>query len=405
MEIVNRAQDYVKNLYATHPHELLLFHNYSYTSIVAKCARSIAQHEELGEENTQMLLISAWFINIGYIFDFVNHTKQTVKQLKAFTQEFDYPDDKTEIILNAVERVLKNEKLQNKVEKALSDANNSIFSSDDFLLWVKYHRQERNYFVKPKITRRSFWQTMIGVLKEHEYYTHSGRNLFNKGKSENIEKINLLLAEELTSELPKNNLMVIQDLKDELEKVKQKVEKKSVSTRGHDSLYRITARNQINLSGIADNKANILISLNALIVSAVITFVFSQFNSFDYLLIPAIITVSFSLTAIAFAVIATRPHILPGTFRMKDFYDKKTNLIFYGNFYNMKYDEYDRAVRDMLQDQELLFSNLNRDQYELGKILGRKFRLLHYSYTIFLYGFIISAFSFIVVLFYFNSGF
>jgi len=396
MEIVNRAEDYIKNLYATQPHELLLFHNFSYTSMVAKCARSIAQHEDLNEEETQMLLISAWFINIGFIFDFVNHTDQSIKKLKIFTEESDYPKDKAEIILKALERVLKNQKLENKVEKALSDANNSIFSSDDFLLWVKYHRQERNYFVKPKITRRS---------NEHEYYTRSGRNLYKKGKTENIEKINMLLAEELTSELPKNNLMVIQDLKAELKKVHQKVEKKIVSTRGYDSLYRITARNQINLSGIADNKANILITLNALIVSAVITFVFAQIDSFDYLVIPALITISSSLIAIAFAVIATRPHIVPGVFRMKDFYDKKTNLIFYGNFYNMDYNEYDRAVRDMLKDQELLFSNLNRDQYELGKILGRKFRLLHYSYTIFLYGFIISAISFIVVLFYFNSGF
>ena len=229
--------------------------------------------------------------------------------------------------------------------------------------------------------------------------------MYKKGKIENIEKINMLLAEELTSELPKNNLMVIQDLKAELEKVHQKVEKKIVSTRGYDSLYRITARNQINLSGIADNKANILISLNALLVSAVITFVFTQLGTIGFLAIPSIITVGFSLSSIAFAVIATRPHILPGKFKMKDFYDKKTNLIFYGNFYNMDYDEYDRAVRDMLKDQELLFSNLNRDQYELGKILGRKFRLLHYAYTIFLYGFIISTLAFIVALFSYNSGF
>jgi hypothetical protein len=193
--------------------------------------------------------------------------------------------------------------------------------------------------------------------------------------------------------------MVIQDLKAEITEINQKVEKKIVSARGYDSLYRITARNQISLSGIADNKANILITLNALLVSAVITFVFTQIDSVDYLAIPSLITVTFSLASIAFAVIAIRPHILPGTFKMKDFYDKKTNLIFYGNFFNMDYNEYDRAVRDMLKDQELLFSNLNRDQYELGKILGRKFRLLHHSYTIFLYGFIISALSFIVALF------
>ncbi len=399
MEIVNKAEDYIKNLYATHPHELLLFHNFNYTTQVAKCAGKLAHEEKLEDDEIQIVLLTAWFLNIGYLFDFVNQIDQSIRVVKKFVQEQSYPEEKIEIVNKAVEIVLKNKKPENNIEKVLSDANNSIFSSEDFLLWVKYHRQERNYFVKPKITRRSFWQTMIGLLKEHEYCTPSAKNLFQKGKSENIEKINLLLADQLESELPKNNLMIIQDLKAELKEINQKVEKKIVSARGYDSLYRITARNQINLSGIADNKANILITLNALLVSAVITFVFAQIDSADYLAIPSLITVTFSLSSIAFAVIATRPHILPGKFIMKDFYDKKTNLIFYGNFYNMDYNEYDRAVRDMLTDQELLFSNLNRDQYELGKILGRKFKLLHHSYTIFLYGFIISAISFIIALF------
>lgn len=399
MEIVNKAEDHIKDLYATNPHELLLFHNFNYTTQVAKCAGEIAYNEKLEDDEIEMVLLSAWFINIGYLFDFVNHIDQSVRVIKNFVQEINYTADKAEIIIKAIERVLKNNKPENKIEKVLSDANNSIFSSEELLLWVKYHRQERNYFVKPKITKRSFWQTMLSLLNEHEYCTQSAKNLFQGGKSENIENINLLLADQLESELPKNNLMVIQDLKAELKEINQKVEKKIVPTRGHDTLYRITARNQINLSGIADNKANILITLNALIVSAVITFVFTQLDSVNYLAIPAVITVSFSLISIAFAVIATRPHIMPGTFRAKDFYDKKTNLIFYGNFYNMDYDEYDRAIRDMLNDQELLFSNLNRDQYELGKLLGRKFRLLHYAYTIFLFGFIISTISFIVTLF------
>lgn len=399
MDIINKAEDYIKDLYATQAHELLLFHNLAYTNHVVKSANKILLNENLDSKQTEMVLIAAWFINIGFLFDFVEHRKQSIKKTNCFLAEINYPPNKTKVITTAIEKVLKNEKSDKKIEKILADANNSIFSSDVFLLWVKYHRQERNYFVKPKITKRSFWQHTHNLLNEHYFNTKSALNLYQAGKSENIEKISLLLADQLEGELPKNNLMVIQDLKAELEKVNQKVDKRIVSSRGYDSLYRITARNQINLSGIADNKANILITLNALIVSAVITFVFARIDSFDFLAIPALITVSFSLITIAFAVIATRPHVLPGKFKVKDFYNKKTNLIFYGNFFNMDYHEYDRAVRDMLKDQELLFSNLNRDQYELGKILGRKFRLLHHSYTIFLFGFIISAFSFIIVLF------
>ncbi len=399
MELLNQAEDYIKELYSTHPHELLLFHNLNYSNQVVKCARKIAVKENFTEEDLHLTILASWFLNIGYLFDFVEHIKQSLRIANAFLTQAGYPDGKKKLALNAIENVLKNQKPGNEIEKVLADANNAIFASKELVLWVKYHRQERNYFVKPKITKRNFWQNMSNLLNEHEFFTQSAKQMFQKGKEDNVEKINQFLSEQLNSELPKNNQMIIQELKAEIEKINQKVEKRITSARGYDSLYRITARNQINLSGIADNKAHILITLNTLIISAVITFVYSQISDVEYIEIPVLLTVVSSLFAIGFAVIATRPHILPGQFKMKDFYEKKTNLIFYGNFYNMDYDEYDRAVRDMLKDQELLFSNLNRDQYELGKILGRKFRLLHYSYTIFLYGFIISALSFLIVLF------
>ena len=343
MELLNKAEDYIKDLYATHPHELLLFHNLNYTHQVVKCARELAVKENLKEEDLHSVILGAWFINIGYLFDFVDHTKQSIRVFRDFLKQVDYPEEKAKVLLKAIEKALNNQKPENNIEAILADANNAILGSEEFLLWVKYHRQERNYFVKPKITKRSFWQTISNYLNEHEYYTLSAKQKFQKGKEQNIEKINQFLSEQLSEELPKNNQLVIQEMQAELDKINQKVEKRIVSTRGYDSLYRITARNQINLSGIADNKAHILITLNTLIISAVITFVYSQISDVEYIEIPVVITVIASLLAIGFAVIATRPHILPGKFKMKDFYEKKTNLIFYGNFYNMDYDEYDRG--------------------------------------------------------------
>ena len=261
MELLNQAEDYIKELYATHPHELLLFHNLNYTNKVVKCAREIAVKENFSAEDLHMTILASWFLNIGYLFDFVGHIKQSLKTTNKFLTEINYPENKKEFILNAIENVLKNYKPDNEIQKVLSDANNAIFASEEFVLWVKYHRQERNYFVKPKITKRNFWQNINNLLNEHEFYTRSAKEMFQKGKNENIEKIKLFLSEQLNEELPKNNQMIIHELQAEIEKINQKVEKRITSARGYDSLYRITARNQINLSGIADNKAHILITL------------------------------------------------------------------------------------------------------------------------------------------------
>jgi len=52
----------------------------------------------------------------------------------------------------------------------------------------------------------------------------------------------------------------------------------------------------------------------------------------------------------------------------------------------------------MLNDKEYLYSSLVKDIYYLGVVLGRKYRFLRISYTIFMYGLIISVVAFGVAL-------
>jgi hypothetical protein len=256
----------------------------------------------------------------------------------------------------------------------------------------------------PKLTKRSFWQTVLNFLYEHQYSTKSGKELFKEKKEKNSEEIKFLLNNELLMQIPVDNRMMINEMKEEINQINQRFEKRISSTRGFDTLYRITARNQITLSGLADNKSSILITLNTLIVSAVITFVLVNHSELKFLMLPSLLAIAFSVVSVTFAILATRPQMKPGTFKMEDFYNKKVDLIFYGNFYKMEYEDYERAMMDMLKDQDLLLSSLNRDQFAIGKILARKFNYLNYSFTIFLFGFIISSITFAIVLFFFRQN-
>ncbi|NJO91293.1 MAG: hypothetical protein HC831_21745, partial [Chloroflexia bacterium] len=101
-----------------------------------------------------------------------------------------------------IETVLHNKQHENICGEILYDASEFYVAIDEFLLWVKYHRQERNYFLKPKLTKRSFWQTVETYLHEHEFCTRSGKSLFLEGKDKNLGKIKFLLKQELKQQLP-----------------------------------------------------------------------------------------------------------------------------------------------------------------------------------------------------------
>jgi hypothetical protein len=161
-------------------------------------------------------------------------------------------------------------------------------------------------------------------------------------------------------------------------------------------MFRLTARNQINLSAIADNKANILISINSIILTVLVSMGVGRVADYPHFIIPGIVFLSTCLVTIIFAILSTRPKISSGKFTEEDIHNKRVNLLFFGNFFNMKMDEYEWAVKEMMKDSNYLYSSMIRDQYSLGKVIGKKYKLLRVAYTVFMIGLILSSILFAI---------
>ncbi len=148
------------------------------------------------------------------------------------------------------------------------------------------------------------------------------------------------------------------------------------------------------MSDIADTKANILLSVNAIIISLVLSNLISKLDSNNYLIIPTAIFVLFSAITMVLSVIATRPNITRGEFTKEDVANQSVNLTFFGNFHKMELKEYEWAIEELLKDRNYVYKSLTKDLYFLGKVLDRKYRILRLTYTIFVSGTIISLIAF-----------
>ena len=184
-------------------------------------------------------------------------------------------------------------------------------------------------------------------------------------------------------------------LKKEELKAQLKVKYKDASPdRGIQTFYRTALRNHIKLSDIADTKANILLSVNAIIISLTLANLFSKFDTNPYLIWPTAIFVVSSAVTMILAVIATRPNVTRGEFTKEDVMNKSVNLTFFGNFHKMELSQYQWAIDELLKDRNYIYSSLTKDLYFLGKVLDRKYRILRMTYTIFVLGTIISIIAF-----------
>jgi len=165
-------------------------------------------------------------------------------------------------------------------------------------------------------------------------------------------------------------------------------------------MYRTSMRNHLKLSDIADTKANILLSVNAIIISLVLANLIPKLDnpSNDYLIYPAAIFVLFSITSMIMSVTATRPNVTSGEFTKEDVKAKKVNLIFFGNFHKMKLEDYEWAMQELVKDQAYIYDTMSKDLYFLGVVLNRKYALLRWTYTIFMIGMVLSVIAFFVAL-------
>lgn len=166
--------------------------------------------------------------------------------------------------------------------------------------------------------------------------------------------------------------------------------------KGIETMFRISSSNHQRLSDMADNKANILITVNSIILSAIISLLLRKLTDYEYLTIPTFILLSISLLAMIFSILATRPGRLKGVFTKAEVDDKKVNLLFFGNFCHMPLDQYTYGMERMMEDKGFLYGSLIKDVYAQGVVLGKKYRLLRIAYNIFMFGLIVAVLAFIV---------
>jgi hypothetical protein len=218
------------------------------------------------------------------------------------------------------------------------------------------------------------------MLEEHTFFTSYCKDLLEEPKQKNIKKLKKKIAEVNTPEI-KKSLSIS--------------EKNNLATKGIQTMLRLTSENQMKLSDMADHKANILISVNAIIISVILSVLLRRLQTETWLRLPTVVFLVVAVVTIVLAILATRPKIISeGRLNNQDILDKKTNLLFFGNYYKSSLDEYDTAMRKMMRDPDYLYSSVIKDIYFLGVVLGRKYRLVRLAYNIFMVGIVISVVTF-----------
>jgi hypothetical protein len=273
---------------------------------------------------------------------------------------------------------------ENLLQQIVCDADTYNLGSKDFKESNKAVFKEVSADKSNSVSKEEFNQSTLAMMETHEYFTTYCRDLLNDRKNKNMKKVKKVNEEKELGAGPQ-------------------ITEKEGTTKGMQTMLRLTSTNHIQLSEMADNKANILISVNAIIISVILSVLLRKLQTDPYLTIPTLIFLLASVTTIIIAILATRPKITMGVFNEEDIINKKTNLLFFGNFHKVPQEKYERAMRTMMRDSDYLYSSIIQDIYHLGKVLGKKYKLIRLAYNVFMIGIILSVLAFAFAA-YFNQG-
>jgi len=380
------AEKFVKNLLDEKLANEFYYHDFRHAMAVKGYAEIIAKECDLNETNVNLLRIAALFHDTGFIDSIENHVEHSIEIVTDFLNNHLIDEESINSITKIIQATKMPQNPTNKLSEILCDADLMYIAEDKCYEHMEAMYEEAITTHEEYSNRNLFDLETIRFFSNHTYFTDFGKRVLQPKKA---------IAEGLIIERMKRR----ESRKGKKGTVVNADKKITFYSRGLETLLRLTARNQINLNSIADHKSNILISVNAIIISIIITMLVK--NSYITQNFYSVMILLFvCLSTIILAILSTRPNVKWSKFTKEEIKEKKVDLIFFGNFIHMEYDDYLESFKSMIESDDDLYSTMIKNQYSLGKILAKKFRLLKLAYNVFMIGLSITVISFLISIFY-----
>jgi predicted metal-dependent HD superfamily phosphohydrolase len=414
-QILDAIKEEVTRFYKINHEKGFGYHNLSHTESVVNSAVEIGAHYGLNEKDMFIVEAAAWFHDTGYYNGgAIDHELRGADKAAFFLQEKGVEEDTIKSVRRCIMATHVPQKPHTLLEQIVCDADLFHLGTDQFGVQNKLMRKEIEWREDRKVSKDEWRNNTILFLESHRYHTDYARNLLTEKKNLHLEERkrkngeNRVSIKEMKLDSPskqkKSDMtapLAIQQTP-VAQETPGKKQKSDRPERGIETMFRVSSNNHQRLSDMADNKAHIMITTTSIIISVLLSLLLRKLEDNPHLLVPTMVLLAVCVVTMVFCILATRPALPKGTFTPQDLSSKKVNLLFFGNFYKMSYDEYENGMKQVMNDRDFLYGSLTRDVYSQGIVLGRKYRLLRKGYNIFMYGVVISVLSFLIAVTFFK---
>ena len=372
-KILPQAKKYVKKLMEKSSAKLV-YHNYNLTCEELSNLEDLIGREKVVTIKDYELLIAMTFRLSGYAInrnEFIIHSQKIAKE---FLEKNKYPAENTKNILQLIACTKSGKTAETDRQALMQDAVYAYYGKKKLRKKLENYFKEELLLGQTKINKKDWYAIQSKYFNKHTFLSVAAQNLYGERKKKNKNKIPNII-----------------------QKIEQSRKENSFST---DSaarmMFKTSLRNHIDLTAIGDQKANIMLSINAIILTIGIPVFVKMTDRITLLSIPVFAFIATCIISMVFAALATRPSRMDGEVKIDKLNNGKSDLFFFGNFYGIKQDTYQQLVRKVMDDRKLMDDSIINSLYFMGDVLGKKFIYLRRCYNTFIFGFIVSVVLFVI---------
>ena len=395
INILTTVEAYITEFFKENVPKKYVYHDLTHTRDVVRNCRQIGLAFGLPMEDLENLEIAAWFHDSGYDKGPENHEERSMEYAEQFLENYNDPPHVIDVIKGCIRVTMIPQRPVGLLQQIICDADLSHLGEKSY--WVRTSRLRQELIVTHNklMTEEEWIDFELAFMMTQNYHTDIAISMYQKRKMKHI------------AQLRKQQMRLNPNISNIVDEIfifeKEKSKSKSLTKqrkqeinhinvgRGVQTMYKTTYNTHNNLSALADHKANLMLIINTIMISIIFSMLVPQLNNSPQLILPTVVLMTVCLTSIIFATLSTRPKVTTGEVTLDDIRNKRSNLLFFGNFYNMKLEDFQWGMMEMIKDSDFQYSSMTRDLYYLGKVLAQKYRYLTFCYNIFMFGMILSV--------------
>src|SRR4030042_1568201 len=189
-----KARNYVLNRLENELSPNLTYHNLKHTLEVASAADHLATWEKVGKEDRLLLLMGAYYHDLGFIRQRQDHESIMIQLAEQTLPEFGYSTADVVVIRGIIQATHLPQSPNNLLEMIMADADLDYLGQESFWDKSKDLRHELNNY-GTKFANEEWYIYQLRFMQSHKYFTDSERSLRDAKKQQHLLEIQKLFDE------------------------------------------------------------------------------------------------------------------------------------------------------------------------------------------------------------------